>query len=177
MRGETHAEKVQRLMEALGRAARGPGRVYLTGGATAVLIGWRDATVDVDLTMDPEPPGAFDAIARIKDQLDVNVELAAPSDFIPALPGWRERSVFIARHGAVDFYHYDFYAQALAKLERGHARDLADVRAMQARGLVAAPDLLRHYEHIERDLVRYPALDADAFRAKVEAFLAGEPHD
>lgn len=39
-------------------------------------------------------------------------------DFIPSLPGWRDRSVFIARHGAVDFYHYDCSAQALAKVER-----------------------------------------------------------
>ena len=31
-----------------------------------------------------------------KDTLDVNVELAAPDQFIPALPGWRERSEFIA---------------------------------------------------------------------------------
>ena len=34
------------------------------------------------------------------------------------------------------FRHYDLYAQALAKVERGHARDLADVEAMLERGLV-----------------------------------------
>ena len=46
------------------------------------------------------------------------MDLAAPDDFIPALPDWRERSVFIARHGTVEFFHYDFYAQALAKVAR-----------------------------------------------------------
>jgi hypothetical protein len=55
-----------------------------------------------------------------------NIELAAPDDFIPPLPGWEEWSIFIARRGKIDFYHYDLYAQALAKIERGHARDLAD---------------------------------------------------
>jgi hypothetical protein len=39
-------------MEGLGRHARGPGRVYLTGGATALLEGWRASTVDVDLKLE-----------------------------------------------------------------------------------------------------------------------------
>ena len=76
-------------MEAFGREATGPGRVYLTGGSTAVLEGWREATVDVDLKLDPEPAGAFEAIAHLKDTLDINVELAAPDQFVPPLPGWQ----------------------------------------------------------------------------------------
>ena len=65
----------------------------------------------------------------LKDRLDVNIELASPDDFIPALPGWQERSTFIAQVGKVTFLHYDFYAQALAKIERGHDFDLSDVRS------------------------------------------------
>ena len=57
----------------------------------------------------------------------MNIELAAPDQFIPELPEWRDRSQFIESIGKVDFYHYDFYSQALAKLERGHDRDLKDV--------------------------------------------------
>ena len=159
-------------MQKLGAAARGPGRVYLTGGASAVLHGWRPTTIDVDLKMDPEPPGAFEALGRIKDELDLNVELAAPDQFIPPARGWKDRSVFIARHGQVDFYHYDFVSQALSKIERGHARDLSDVREMVARGLVAV-DLLASYPgECATELVRYPAIDPDAFRRKVEAFVA-----
>ena len=41
---------------------------------------------------------------------------------LPSLPGWRERSLFIDRHGRLDFYHYDPYSQALAKLERDSLR-------------------------------------------------------
>ncbi|MCZ7683003.1 MAG: hypothetical protein M5U28_31025 [Sandaracinaceae bacterium] len=63
------------------------------GGATAITYGWRELTIDIDLRLDPEPPGAFEAIARLKDELDVNVELASPMDFLPEVPGWRERSV------------------------------------------------------------------------------------
>lgn len=137
-----------------------------------MLDGWRNSTVDADLKLDPEPPGVFEAIRRIKDDLDVNVELASPDDFIPPLPGWRQRSRFIARHGEVDFYHYDDYAQALAKIERGHDRDLADVRAMIGRGLIEPTELRRLFVAIQPELVRYPAVDPEVFSQKVEDVLA-----
>lgn len=166
------ADRLRQLMAALGRAARGPGRIYLTGGTTAVLEGWRQATVDADLKLDPEPPGVFEAIRRVKDDLGVNVELAAPDDFIPPLPGWRGRSRFIGRWGSVDFYHYDDYAQALSKIERAHDRDIADARAMVDRGLIEPAELRRLFDAIEPDLIRYPAIDAGVFRHKLEEFLA-----
>lgn len=111
MRTLTDAAKIRALMQCLGERAHGSGRVYLVGGASAVLIGWRAATVDVDLKLEPEPPAVFEAIAHAKDTLGMNVELAAPDDFLPPLPGWQERSQFIARHGDVDFFHYDFYGR------------------------------------------------------------------
>ena len=92
MRAETDAAKLKAFMAELGNRVRGPGRIYFAGGATALLHGWRSTTIDVDLKPDPEPPGLFEALAVLKDQLDINVELASPDQFIPALPGWRERS-------------------------------------------------------------------------------------
>ncbi|WP_419949778.1 hypothetical protein [Candidatus Palauibacter sp.] len=56
------ADQVRRLMRRLGGAARSPGRIYLVGGSSAVLVGWRETTVDVDLKLDPEPAGVFEAI-------------------------------------------------------------------------------------------------------------------
>ena len=55
MRQPVTAERVHQLLEALGREAQGPGDVFITGGGTAVLHGWRDSTVDVDLKLDPSP--------------------------------------------------------------------------------------------------------------------------
>jgi len=46
VRGLADAEAVRALMRALGRAAVAPARVYLVGGATAVIEGWRATTVD-----------------------------------------------------------------------------------------------------------------------------------
>ena len=161
-------------MERLGRGPRGPGRIYFTGGVSAVLLEWRDTTVDIDLKLDPEPSGIFDLLPTLKDELDINVELAAPDQFIPALPDWRERSQFIATYGKIDFYHYDFYSQALAKIERFHGRDETDVQQMIARGLVRCDQLLTLFWEIEPQLKRYPAIEPEAFRERVEQVTSEE---
>ena len=175
MRAETNRAKLEAFMEALGRQVRGPGRIYLTGGATAVLHGWRDMTIDVDLKPDPEPPGLFEALAVLKDQLDINVELASPDHFIPAIPGWRERSLFIARHGPVEFFHYDPYGQALSKLQRRHERDLRDVRSMLGAKLIARDRLREMFALIKPQLLRYPAIDPGSFEAAILEFCDAKP--
>lgn len=161
-------KKIERVVRELGRRAKGPGRVYLVGGSSVVLEGGRAATIDVDLKLDPEPEGIFEAIAEIKNELDVNIELASPDQFIPEVPGWRERSAFIGREGEVDFYHYDFYGQALAKLERSHPRDLADVAAWIHTGRVRKDQLMECFLAIEPGLLRFPRIDAPSFRRRVE---------
>jgi len=160
-------------MEELASSARSPGKVYLTGGATALLLGFREQTIDIDLKLDPEPEGVFEAIAALKDRLNVNVELASPDDFIPRLADWRERSQHIESIGQLQFFHYDFSMQALAKLERGHAQDLEDVRSLLRAGHVTAAELRSKFAQIEPGLVRYPAIDPRQFRQKVEDFLQG----
>jgi hypothetical protein len=51
MRDLADSTRIEQLMRELGRAARTESHVYLTGGATAVLHGWRATTIDVDLTL------------------------------------------------------------------------------------------------------------------------------
>jgi hypothetical protein len=164
-------------MAALGRAAGHPGRVYLTGGATAVLHGWRDATVDVDIKLVPDAGDVMRAIPAIKESLDLNVELASPDDFIPVKPGWPDRSPFVAREGPLSFHHFDLYAQALAKIERGHATDREDVAELIRRRLVEPDRLADYFEAIAPDLYRYPALDPASFRRAVEAVVDAAADD
>jgi hypothetical protein len=171
VRDPIDATRLRQLLERLGRHASGPGRIYLTGGATALLEGWRSSTVDVDLKLDPEPAGIFEAIACLKHELQVNIELASPDQFLPPLPDWKEHSRFIVRHGPVEFFHYDMRSQALAKLARAHDRDLFDVRAMLERGLVSRSELRRGLDQIRDRLIRYPALDAEAFERRVQRLL------
>lgn len=172
MRELADADRIRRFMSALGAEADRDTRAYFTGGATAVLMGWRGATIDVDVVFEPESDRVYRALPALKEGLRLNVELASPAHFIPELPGWEERSPFIAREGRIWFHHYDLHAQALAKIERGHAQDLSDVREMLSRGLVSGPRLRAFYEQIEPQLHRYPAIDPRSFRQAVEEALA-----
>ncbi len=159
------------VMRGLGRRAHSPGKVYVTGGVCALLYGWRESTVDIDLRLDPEPRGVFEGIRDVKHTLGVNIELASPSDFVPALPNWRERSVTIDTFGQVEFLHYDFYTQALAKLSRSHERDLHDIGHMVRDGLVVPSVLGELFEGVAHEVLRYPRLDEDALREKVTSWI------
>ena len=176
MRDLANQQKIFEFFRALGQRARSEARVYLTGGATAVLTGWRDMTVDIDVRFCPELDELFRALPELKEKLRMNIELASPSDFIPPLPGWQERSRFIAREGKVSFYHYDPYSQALSKLERGHEKDLVDVQAMLQRGMIEPERLLELFEAIKPELYRYPAIDPPNFETVVREFAGSSPY-
>ena len=122
--------------------------------------------------MIPEQDSLFRAIPKLKESLSVNVELASPADFLPELPGWQERSKFIAREGLLSFYHYDFYSQALSKVERGHEKDMVDVHQMIARDLVIPAKAVELFEAIQSDLHRFPVVDPKSFREKIESVFA-----
>ena len=167
MREAVTAARLRAFMRALAAEAREPGRVYLAGGASAVLKGWREGTLDVDLKFVPENDRILRAIPAMKETLHINVELASPADFVPPLRGWEERSPFIVQEGSLAFHHFDFYTQALAKLERGHRKDRDDVESMIRDGLVDPKRLEELFLEVEASLYRYPAIDPKTLRAAV----------
>jgi hypothetical protein len=168
MRPPVDAARIRELGAWLGRVASDRVRIYLTGGATAVLEGWRNSTIDVDVRFEPETDELMRELPALKERLAINIELASPPDFIPEVPGWRERSPLVFRAGNVDVHHFDPYSQALSKLERGFHHDLADVREMIDRGMVLPARLREFHAAIEPDLYRYPAIDPSAFRGRVQ---------
>jgi hypothetical protein len=171
MRQQVDSTRIGEFIRALANAARSEGRVYLVGGASAVLLGWRDSTIDIDLKIIPESDELLRSLPALKERLHLNIEIASPDHFIPELPGWKERSMFIQQEGKLAFFHYDFYAQALAKIERGHAFDLKDVHEMFKRGLIEPARLRELFGAIEDQIYRYPALDAPFFRKAVERVI------
>ena len=173
MRGLADETRIRRFMREIARAARRPTRIYLTGGATAVLSHWRASTIDIDIKIVPEDDALFRAIPELKESLEINVELAAPDDFIPVQDGWEDRSRFIVQEGLVTFLDYDLVSQALAKFGRGHAQDQEDVQEMLRRGLVTTAGLRAAFDAIEPKLYRYPAIDPEAFRRAVDAVVPG----
>ena len=54
MRLEADPSRIETFFQELSRAATKSADVFLTGGATAVLFGWRGTTLDVDLKLIPE---------------------------------------------------------------------------------------------------------------------------
>jgi hypothetical protein len=172
MRPPVDRDRLNALADKLGRIARSKTTIYLTGGATAVLEGWRPSTIDVDVRFDPEDDVLLRALPDIKEELEINIELASPPDFIPELPGWQDRSPVILATGNVQVRHFDPYSQALSKIERGFNQDLDDVKDMLRTGLVKPARLRELYQQIEPELYRYPAIDPAAFSSKVDRALA-----
>ncbi len=164
-------------MRVLGASAASPGRIYFTGGVSALLMQWRATTVDIDIKMVPDQDSLFRALPSLKESLEMNIELAAPDQFIPALDGWQDRSVFIVQEGRLSFHHYDFYSQALAKIERGHDRDLGDVNAMLDLGLVERAKCIEYFDRIEPELYRFPAIDPPSFRQAVERVMQSDSRE
>lgn len=171
MRRIADAARIRQLMAAFAGEADRETRIYFAGGASAVLIGWRATTIDVDLKIVPDSDRLLRAIPALKEDLELNVELASPSDFIPEIPGWRVRSRFIEKQGFVSFFHYDFYSQVLAKIERGHEQDVRDVKEMLERSLVEPGRALDYFDQIDPRLYLYPAIDPASFRRAVERTL------
>lgn len=172
MRRLATAERIRAFLSALGGEASRPVRAYLAGGATAVLLGWRESTIDVDLKLvGEESDRLLRAIPRLKEELQLNVELAAPDDFIPVPPGWEERGRFEAQMGDLAVYHFELVWQALAKIHRGHRQDVEDARAMLRLSLVDESGIRDALTAIEPDLYRFPSIDPESFRRAVDSFL------
>lgn len=173
MRRRLTRETLQELMRELSRSAPGRRayRVYLVGGGTAVLLGWRDSTIDANLYSDRDE--IFRNIQDIKERLQLNVEFVRPEDFVPALAGTAERHVFIETVGNVTYYHYDPHAQLFSKLVRGFRLDLLDAGRFLGSGMVEA-DRFRSLVHEipESAYSRYPALSRQAVIEATDDFLS-----
>lgn len=177
MRQNVDSLLIREFFDRVGRSLRGSHRIYVSGGSTAVLNGWRDSTVDIDIRLDADGPDILDEVVKIKRDLDINIEEASPLDFIPAPPGWEERSRWIGRFGSLDAFDIDPYTQALAKLERNFPTDLADCRAMVRLGLVDPNRLWEVFTQIRPSLGRFMAIDPIEFEHRVRAFVAEHGHD
>jgi hypothetical protein len=158
----------------LGKRVQESTKAYICGGATAVLYGFRGSTLDVDVVFRPDSDQILREIPALKNELSINVELASPADFVPVSGDWESRSTFIDRFDRLSVYHFDLYAQALSKIERGHQQDLADVKALVDRGLIEKKTLREYFESVRTQLHRYPSIDPESLERAVEGFVNGD---
>ena len=122
MRAPVDRARLLAFLTELSHAATEPTRLYLAGGASQLLRGLRESTVDVDLTLEPEGDALLRSMVGLKETLNLNVEIVSPAHFVPALPGWRDRCQFVMQIGRLAVHHFDPYTQALSKIERGPRR-------------------------------------------------------
>lgn len=173
MRNPLTREHLVLLMKELAHSAprRGAYRVYFVGGGTAVYLGWRHSSIDVDLFCDEDI--VVRDIQQIKERLNINIEFARPEDFVPPLDGTADRHVFIEKIGAITFYHYDPYAQLLSKVVRGFQRDLDDAGHFVTSGTV---DPVRFRALVAKipdaAYARYPSLSRGGVERAVDRFLS-----
>ena len=85
MRTLADAARLRAFMRALGAESDAEGDVFFTGGATAALIGWRDTTIDADLLIVPDTDRMLRLLPKLKESLNLNLELASPAQFLPEL--------------------------------------------------------------------------------------------
>ena len=159
------------MKELARRAPRtGTYKVYLVGGGTAVYMGWRPSSIDVDVYSHKD--AVFRDVQRIKEDLEINVEFVRPEQFVPPLQGSAGRHLFIDTIGSVTFFHYDPYAQVFSKVVRGFKRDLDDARHFVGAGMVD-PSKLRSLtaEIPDSEFAKYPSLSRTAIEKAVEGFL------
>lgn len=171
MRQVNDKKRIQQFIDEVAQAVRGPGSIFLVGGTSAVWFGWRDSTTDIDIDCSPEPAGFFTAIEGIKRRLHMNIELSSPSHFVPALANWQGRNEYICSAGSVDFYHFDFYTQAYAKISRGHRRDLLDVEKMMTTKKVIASKLGELVHQRADQIENYPNLNREMLLKKVDDWV------
>jgi hypothetical protein len=99
MRPEVDRARVVELLSALGRRLHAPHTLYLVGGSSAVLVGWRASTRAADVRPEPDSDELLRLLSELKETLDVNIELASPLDVLPALDGWRDHSPSVGSWG------------------------------------------------------------------------------
>ena len=82
MRDNSDLLRIEKFIVSVGDLVKVPLDIYFSGGATAVMLGIRETTIDVDIRFEPDEMQMYKAIQILKEKLNMNIELASPLDFI-----------------------------------------------------------------------------------------------
>src|SRR2546425_12199802 len=104
LRQAVNRERITLLLREVGQRYHRPARLYLVGGTSLVFEGYRERTLDVDLTIEVSADGHGELIRALQEimlALDMNIEEASPGDFIPLPAGHADRHIFVGRSGSL----------------------------------------------------------------------------
>lgn len=172
MRQSVDKSAIEKFLQQLGRTFHKPARLYLVGGAALVHLGVRPGfTKGIDVQVFGENEGdLIVAIQRLITRMQINVEFAAPGDFIPLPLQWETHARFVGRYGMIDVFYFDFYSIALSKIERGSTRDIADVKLLLQKGIITLAELDKAYQEVLAQLGkgRYPRVTPERFTQRYQ---------
>ena len=175
MSGESFvdAEGVDLFLQRLARCYRRPGKLYLVGGTSLLLVANKEVTRDIDLQFDVEDGnhGEFvRCLRQVGRELKVPVEQVSPAQFIPLPAGYETRHRYIGRFEQLEVFHFDFYSIALSKLHCDNRKDFSDVRTMLRSGLIEQAALEQYFDEIFPKLDTYLTARPEAFRQNMKLF-------
>ncbi len=113
----------------------------------------------------------MEAIRRLIQKLNINVEFASPRDFMPLPIQWMTQSQYIGRYGAIDVFYFDFCSIALSKIQRGSSLDINDVKLLLQQGIITLQGLDTAYKEVLVQVGKgsYAKLDPQRFAARYAA--------
>ena len=78
---------------------------------------------------------------------------------------------YVDRYGSLDVFYFDFYSIALSKIARGNNRDIADVKLLVQKGVIALDELDTAYQQVLAQLGqgRYPRVTPQKFAQQYTA--------
>ncbi|MBN1139306.1 MAG: hypothetical protein JXM73_22205 [Anaerolineae bacterium] len=100
--GSLASETIIAFLEALGERYSQPATLYLLGGSALSLLGSPRPTLDIDYVgSDREPDTLQREIARLPDEMQLDVEPVPIGEFIPVQVNARDRAVYVGQFSAV----------------------------------------------------------------------------
>lgn len=173
MRRGVDKAAIESFLQQLGRTFHKSARLYIVGGAALVHLGIRPGfTQDIDVQVYGANEGdLIVTIQKLIERLQINIEFAAPGDFIPLPLQWESHAQFVGRYGSIDVFYFDFYSIALSKIERGNDRDIADVKLLMQHGMITLDELDKAYQEVLAQLGkgRYPRITPQRFAERYQA--------
>jgi hypothetical protein len=150
MRQNVTKADIEKFLNALGKAYRKAGRLYLAGGAALVHMGLRSgSTLDIDVVIETSNEDEMiTAIRRLVEQMQINIKFASPADFIPIPSQWAAHAKYIGRYGKIDAFYFDLYSLALSKIARSSDRDLVDVKLLVQQQFITLDELDAAYQEV-----------------------------
>jgi hypothetical protein len=163
MRNNATKADIDKLLNALGKVFRKPGRLYLAGGASLVHLGLLPgSTLDIDIVIETtDEDEMVKAIRQLVDQMQLNIKFSSPGDFIPLPSQWMAHAKYIGRYGSLDAFYFDFYSLALSKISRGSDRDLIDVKLLVQQHVITVEELDAAYQEVLPRVGKRPYINLD----------------